>query len=289
MESTDPVARLQAFRTALYACFGHRADALFELCDAVLTAGLVPSPVHLSLEPSHRRGWGSLYAALARGAIQVDALRALLVASPLADEHAIYAVDVSVWPRCDAEASPERGYYFHPSRHSAGQPIVAGWAYQWVAQLALSRDSWTAPADVQRVHPAENANAVAAAQIRRLVAVRRAADHVPLFVFDAGYDPLQLAEGLGDTPAAVLVRLRRGRCFYADPTPYGGLGRPRRHGAKFVCDDPETWPAPTDEQTDEDDQYGTVRVRAWAGGCTASRGRVAVARCGRTSRSCRGR
>jgi hypothetical protein len=134
-----------------------------------------------------------------------------------------------------------------------------------VAQLGLSRDSWTAPVDVQRVRPAENANVVAAAQIRRLIAVRPAANQVPLFVFDAGYDPLQLAEELGDTPAAVLVRLRRGRCFYADPAPYGGLGRPQRHGAKFVCDDPETWPAPTDERTDEDDQYGMVRVRAWAG------------------------
>ncbi len=265
MESTDAVAQLQTFRAAVYACFGRRADALFEVCDAALTAGLVPSPAHLSLEPSHRRGWGSLYAALARGEIKVEALGALLAASPPIDEHAVYAVDVSVWPRCDAEASPERGYYYHPSRHSAGQPIVAGWAYQWVAQLGLSRDSWTAPADVQRVHPSENANAVAAAQIRRLIAARSAADRVPLFVFDAGYDPLQIAEELGDTRAAILVRLRRGRCFYADPAPYGGLGRPQRHGAKFVCDDPETWPAPTDERTDQDDQYGTVRVRAWAG------------------------
>src|SRR3712207_8148766 len=47
----------------------------------------------------------------------------------------IYAVDVSVWPRCDAEASPGRGDYYHPSRPSAGQPIVAGWGYQLVAQL----------------------------------------------------------------------------------------------------------------------------------------------------------
>jgi hypothetical protein len=31
-----------------------------------------------------------------------------------------------VWDRCDAECSPERGFYYHPSRHSAGQPIVAG-------------------------------------------------------------------------------------------------------------------------------------------------------------------
>ena len=63
----------------------------------------------------------------------------------------IYAVDVSVWPSeaCDAEASPERGYYYHPLRHSAGQPIVAGLAYQLVAQLGFDRDSWVAPVDAR--------------------------------------------------------------------------------------------------------------------------------------------
>ena len=62
---------LRTFRDSLYRCFERRADALFELADALLTAaGTVPSPVHLSLVPAHRRGWGSLYAALSRGRIE---------------------------------------------------------------------------------------------------------------------------------------------------------------------------------------------------------------------------
>jgi hypothetical protein len=52
---------LRAFRSSLYDCLYRRADALFELTDAILTAEQIPSPVHLSLQPSHRRGWGSLY------------------------------------------------------------------------------------------------------------------------------------------------------------------------------------------------------------------------------------
>jgi hypothetical protein len=262
---TDPLAVLRDFRADLYGCLDSRRDALFELQDALLSSGPVLSPAHLSLEAVHRRGWGSLYAALARGEIDAEALRALLARHPLVAETPVYAVDVSVWPRCDAEASPERGYYYHPSRHSAGQPIVAGWAYQWVAQLGLNRDSWTAPLDARRVHPLENTNAVAAAQVATLAARLPADDPLPVFVFDAGYHPLQLALELGDARAALLVRLRRGRCFYADPAPYAGLGRPRRHGRKFVCDDPTSWPTPTDERTEEDEQYGAVRVRAWAG------------------------
>jgi hypothetical protein len=45
------------------------------------------------------------------------------------------------WPRCDAECSPSRGFDHHPSRHSAGRPIVAGWAFQRIAQVGVDRDS----------------------------------------------------------------------------------------------------------------------------------------------------
>jgi hypothetical protein len=51
---------LCTFRTSLYRCFDRRVDTLFELADAVLTAGVVPSPAHLrSLQPVHRRVHGA--------------------------------------------------------------------------------------------------------------------------------------------------------------------------------------------------------------------------------------
>jgi hypothetical protein len=74
----QPLKGLRAFRNSFYRCFDRRADALFELTDALLTAGTVPSPVHLSLAPVHRRGWGSLYAALSRGQVDEGSLRELL-------------------------------------------------------------------------------------------------------------------------------------------------------------------------------------------------------------------
>ena len=113
-----PEASLRAFRARLHAFFDKRADALFELTDAILTAGSFPSPPHLSLTPVHRRGWGSLYAALSKGRIEEKAVQGLLARYPMVHDDKdctpVYGVDDTPWPRCGAEASQERGCYYHP-------------------------------------------------------------------------------------------------------------------------------------------------------------------------------
>jgi hypothetical protein len=130
-----------------------------------------------------------------------------------AGRRAVFAVDVTTWPRCDAERSPERGSDYHPSRHSAGRPIIAGWAFRWVAQLGFGRDAWTAPVDARRLHPLEVTDQTAAAQIRALLGRLDANGRVPLFVFDGGYDSAQLTLDLAEERVAVLVRLRSDRCL----------------------------------------------------------------------------
>jgi hypothetical protein len=259
------LALLASFRSSAYAAFGRLVDALCEVCDTLLTTGPVPSLPVLSVQPQQRRRWGSLYDALAVGQISASSLEHLLSRHPLAGGEPISAVDGSVWPRCDAETSAERALDYHAARHSAGQPIVAGWASSWIAQVGFARESWTAPLRVRRLRPQEHANAVAAEQIAAFLPHLQADDPLPWVLFDAGYDPVHLSQALGDTPAAILVRLRCGRCFYADPTAHPRTGRPCRHGDQFACDAPSTWPTPADEVTVEDAQYGTVRVRAWTG------------------------
>jgi hypothetical protein len=90
----DAVARyrgyqaLREFRAGLYACLAARADACFELADAILCAGhAVTSLVQLSLVPEFRRGHGALYDALAAGQIDEEKLAALLTGTlpPLVD------------------------------------------------------------------------------------------------------------------------------------------------------------------------------------------------------------
>jgi hypothetical protein len=261
-------AALVGFREAFYGCLSGWADALFELCDAALcgpaSVGSVPS---LSLEPVFRRSHGSLYKALAAGRIDAEALRAALVTHRPAGWPAVFAVDASTWDRCDAETSPERGFYYSASRHSAGQPIVAGWSYQWIAGLDWAPDSWTAPLDALRIPPGADTVAATIAQVGALVARLPDERAVPLFVFDAGYDPIALGAGLAQARAAILVRIRSDRVFYPDPVPapVGTVGRPRRHGKRFACADPAGRLEPDAALTTHDPRYGTVEVQAWHG------------------------
>jgi hypothetical protein len=258
--------RLQGFREEAFGCLGRRRDALFELVDALLAAESMTSLPHLSLPPVHRRGWGSVYAALAVGEVDADRLRKVLARHRQQVAHPVFAVDASTWPRCDAECSPGRGFYYSPTRHSAGQPIVAGWCYSWIAQLNFERDSWTAPVDAHRVPAGEDLGRVTAAQVRALTTRLDIGEAVPLFVFDAGYDPIALTVDLANLPVAILARIRCDRVFYSAPSPAPGrLGRPPRHGARFCCADPTTWPAPQQALQADDEQYGRVQVASWAG------------------------
>ena len=88
--------------------------------------GMALAPWLLSLEPIFRRSPDSLYKVLALGEIDTGELRALLVAHRAKGWPVVLAVDASAWERCDAECSPERGFYRSASKHPAGQPIVAG-------------------------------------------------------------------------------------------------------------------------------------------------------------------
>ena len=75
---------------------------------------------------------------------------------------------------------------------------------------------------------------VASEQVRsflRLSLPSRRREAAPLFVFDAGYDPVKVQQGLEGSPCQILLRLRAGRRFYGDPSlsdPPENIGRPRR-------------------------------------------------------------
>jgi hypothetical protein len=106
-ERARDAEQLRRFRSGFYRCLSGWADTAFELCDAALCA---PAPIAsvpvLSLEPIFRRSHGSLYKALARGNVDADAMRDLLVEHRPASWPLVFAVDASTWARCDRRDQP---------------------------------------------------------------------------------------------------------------------------------------------------------------------------------------
>src|SRR5829696_825907 len=180
----DDQGELHRFRNDLFDCLAAWPDTLFELVDAVCTPVTVAGLAHLTLAPGARRGHGSVYAAIANGDVDADLVRDVLAAYRPPGRSPDFAVDCSTWARCDAECSPGRGFYYHPSRHSAGQPIVAGWCYSWLAGLSQSADSWTAPLDARRLQVGQNPNTIAAEQIKAVLPRLGPLPAAPLFTFD---------------------------------------------------------------------------------------------------------
>ncbi|MCA1674252.1 MAG: transposase [Actinobacteria bacterium] len=266
---------LTEFRLEFYQCLSARADALFELTDAVLCAeGPVTSLVELSLAAEHRRGHGALYDGVAAGRLDPVRLRRSLttLALPRAGEgRIILTVDVSSWLRPDAVTSPDRLFCHVYGRGKGQAQMIPGWPYSFVAALEPGRTSWTAVLDAVRLGPHDDPTVVTAGQIREVIDRLQAAHHWQqgdanvLIVFDAGYDVTRLAFLLADLPVDLLGRLRSDRVFRfpAPPRQPGTTGRPPKHGPEFALSDPTTHPTPEATTSTETTRYGTARARAW--------------------------
>ena len=217
----ESLSVLSRFRNGFHDCLTARADALFELTDALLCPdGPVKALVDLALAPEHRRGHGALYDALNGGRIEAGQLRSTLASLPLprtADGRIVLAVDVSSWLRSDAATSPDRLFCHVHGRAKNAAQFIPGWPYSFVVALESGRTSWTGILDAVRLGPEDDATAVTADQLRavveRLIAAGHWAEGDPdvLVVMDAGYDVTRLAFVLADLPVELLGRIRSDR------------------------------------------------------------------------------
>jgi DDE superfamily endonuclease len=133
------LGELSRFRHEFYASMPARAEALFELTDAVLCAdGAVRSLVDLTLVAEHRRGHGAMYDALNHGRVEPERLRRTLASLPLpraADGRIMLAVDVSPWLRSEAPTSADRLFCHVYGRGKGQAQLIPGWPYSFVAAL----------------------------------------------------------------------------------------------------------------------------------------------------------
>ena len=267
--------RLSGFRLELYRCLTARADALFEVDEAVVGADRPGRTLAGgSLAPEHRRGHGALYDAVNAGRVSVGRLRRSLAGLPLpraADGRLMLAVDVSSWLRPGAAASPQRLFCHVYGRGKGQAQMIPGWPYSVIAALEPGRTSWTAVLDAVRLGPEDDEAEVTAAQVREVVARLIEAGHwgegdpAILVIFDAGYDVTRLAWLLADLPVDLLGRLRSDRVMKlpAAPRQPGTMGRPRKHGRELALAHPATWPGPQITTSTVTSRYGTAVATAW--------------------------
>ena len=266
---------LAAFRSSVYECLTARADALFELGDAVLCGpGRVTDLARLSLVPEFGRGHGALYDALNAGHAGFARLRRALAGLPLPawpDGRIRLAVDVSNWLRPEAETSPERAFCHVAGRGKNAGQRIPGWPYSYVTALGPGPSSWTVPLDAVRLGPADDDGAVTAAQLRdvagRLAEAGHWAEGDPdiVVVADAGYNLTRLAWLLRDLPVLLAGRVRSDRVFCrpAPPRAPGTDGRRLKHGPPVRCDDPDTWGDPALARDGQRPGQDPVQVTAW--------------------------
>lgn len=263
-----PLQSLQTFRRKLLSIFPRRADALFELIDALLLTVDPRSPVELSLSPAFRRRFSMVYDALRHGQVDPAAARDLLAEAEPPDAitvegYAVHAVDSTVHLRPDAVTLLDRGQVYSASR----QGTVPGHQYSWLGRIVAQGRSWFAPRDVERIATRTTPAAVAAAQVKRL-ALTLAVGVLAVVVADSGYaNAVFLAAFVGLT-VCVLVRVPNNRVLYGPPPPVEvnpttgkrqKKGRPRVHGDKFKL----KAPAAPERQATFGLGKATVRVSAW--------------------------
>ncbi|HEY3993079.1 MAG TPA: transposase [Ktedonobacteraceae bacterium] len=231
-----------------------RADALFSLCDGLLSETQARTLPERSHSPFFDRQWPSIYAALADGKISVERLQALCVRSVLAelpkDALVWIAVDGTPLERPEAETSEDRGYIHVSNLPLADKPISIGWMFSVVALLPEQASSWAPPLDFQRISSEQTAVSVAIEQLRRLK---------PLFgtrqvivVADRWYGTPAMVRACQALGYSVLIRLKSNRKLYRKPVRRFPLGRPPVDGPLLQGTRPETQgdPAATWETTD---------------------------------------
>ncbi len=253
------------FRQQAYDCLERRPDALFGLCDGLLSEAHARSLPELSLSPFFDHTWSSVYAALADGKMDLERLRRLCVRSVLAewpiDAPVWIAVDATSLARLEAHTSEDRGAIHRPNLPLCDKPISLGWSFSLVGVLPEQPSSWTPPVEIQRISAQETASEVAIEQLRRLK---------PLFgkrqvivLADRWYGTPEMLRACRELGYRVLIRLKKNRKLYRKPVRLHPRGPFPKDGALLQGTRPETQTEPQAQWEGTDAAGRMTTISRW--------------------------
>ena len=262
--------RLTAFRQEVYdRILTKRRDAQQEALDALLLSPPVHTFPELSLSPAFTRAWPSLYKALECGAQDETAHEELIMRQIPSRLVMVFPLDESAVARPDAHTLEDRGFVHTATPATGGASIVIGHTYSMLAYCAEPEGSWTLPVSTKRVPTTSDAATVGAGQVRELCQAGAEKPGLKVVVGDGRYGNHRFLGALSDEATrgglGVLARLRSDRRLYGPPPPYGGRGRPRKHGEVFRFKEEATWPSPQEVVSFTDERFGEVEIQLWEG------------------------
>jgi len=292
MKTQMEIHTIQAYRQQLYESFEHRADALMDLLDALLSNTTAQSVVALSLSPFFRRQYSSITDAIdaaipphldaATAQRQQKLSLARLIGPYLPAPHKrpfwLLALDATPCPRRFAPTLSDRGFVYQPNLIRGNKPVTIGHQYEALVLLPeLTRPDephWVVPLMIRRIATAETENQVSADMLNMVLRDDQLPFHSDLSVLveDSKYS---VANHLGrlslDDNLVDITRSRSNRVYYrvyqADPAQPRGRGAPKRYGERFDLKDTSTWGNPDEtcqfSHTNQRGRTYTVQIEAW--------------------------
>ncbi len=259
---------LEQFRQQIYSSFERSRDALFNLCDALVSEPAARSLPELSLSPFFQRQWPSVYEALQDGRINTGRLTAVFVRALLAEqpveEPVWLGLDSSGMQRLEADSSADRGMIYLPNLPHASKPVSVGYQFSTLMLLPKEPSSWVGVLSQRRISTEQTAIEVGIAQLQAVVPHIR---QRVIVLADRWYATGRFVQACRDLRCAGLIRLKANRKLYraASPRKPGQRGAPAKHGPLFQASRPETH-GPADAEWEGTDEQGKrVMVSCWKG------------------------
>ncbi len=135
-----------------------------------------------------------------------------------------------------------------------------GFGYSTVAYIPEDKGSWALPLLHERISSSETALLKLSKQLQQVCSHL---DQRPIVVVDSQYGCAPFIKQTAALPCDKLMRLSSNRCLYGEPKVYDGRGRPRKHGAKFKLNDPQTWHLEDEIVEVEHLKLGRIKIQAW--------------------------
>lgn len=268
MQST--IEQLKQFRQQLYTSIPYRADATMEVLDALSSNANAQSVVELSLNPSFRRNYKSVYDVIEHffepshsepnteeRQIHEQQLMRLIssyLPEPQHQRFWLLGVDVTSAPRPFAYTLEDRGYVYYPNAVAGNKPVTIGHQYSALVLFPhkqhTSSSHWAVPLSLRRVTTQETKRSVGVAQVKQLLNDETLPFHQQLCVqvADSDYSAVSyLGEMTEHENLVIIAQVRSNRVFYRMPSPdetSTGPGHPTWYGQPFDLKEPNTWGKP---------------------------------------------